>query len=595
MRPRQIILRSDLPVGDLVLLTAAVRDLHFTHPGRFLTDIRTGCHGLWRHNPLLVPLREKDPGVRIVDCDFSLVDWSNTLPRHALNAFPDFLSGHLGARFRPVLFHGDVYLSDHERRAPSAVARRAGRPVPFWLLAAGGKQDFTIKWWHTPGWQAVVEALRDRVLFVQVGAPGDHHPRLDGVLDLRGRTTLRELIVLMHHAQGVLCPITSLMHLAAAVETRPGRPKLRPCVVVAGGREPAHWEAYPGHRFLDNVGALPCCAHGACWKSRTFPAGDRDELDETRWLCADVRNAVPRCMELLRPETVVAAMESYFYDGAHRFLRPAEAAAARPLLTHSRPARRRPARPTAAAPPEVTLCVLTCGDHLRLIRRCLRSLWRHAPRDAYRLVVGANGVSAPVLKWLERMRQAGRIDRLLVSPMDLSKCPMMARMLAEVRTPYVWWLDDDSSFKAPGTLEFWLTAARGSPPGVVLWGDRVLPAAGWLEAPGTDWPAWIRAARWYRGRPLPLRRRGAWLADWWFPAGGAWLARMDALRAIGWPDARLRIMLEDVIMGEALRQQGWRMANIGSLTRVDNYEPSRGEDRAESLRAELAAKLPADV
>lgn len=592
MRPRRIILRCGLPVGDLVLLTAAVRDLHLSHPGRFLTDVRTGCPDLWRHNFLLTPLRADADGAETVDCDdFPLINWSGTLPRHALNTFPDFLSRRLRAPFRPLFFHGDVHLSARERRAPSRVAQIVGRPLPFWLLAAGGKRDYTIKWWHAPGWLAVVEALRDRVLFVQVGAAADLHPALEGVLDLRGRTTLRELIVLMHHAQGVLCPVTSLMHLAAAVETRPGRPRLRPCVVVAGGREPAHWEAYPGHRFLDNVGALPCCADTACWRSRTLPLGDGDPHDEPRRLCADARNAVPRCMELIRPEAVVAAVEGFFADGLHRVLRPDEAAAARPWLARARRPRRRPA-PAPAAAPEITFCVLTCGDHLRLVRRCLRSLWRHAPAGAYRLVVGANGVAAPVLAWLERMRRAGRIDRLLVSPVDLSKCPMMARMLGEVRTRYVWWLDDDASFKRPGTFELWHAVARNSPARVALWGDRVQPAADVLDGPGADWPAWIRAARWYRGRPLPLRRHGRWLPGWWFPAGGCWLARMDALRALGWPDPRLRIMLEDVIMGEALRQHGWRMTDLAGLGRIMNHAPSRGEDRAESRRLELAAALP---
>ena len=45
------------------------------------------------------------------------------------------------------------------------------------------------------------------------------------VLDLRGKTDLRQLIRLVYHAQGVLCPVTLAMHLAAAVEV--GFPILR--------------------------------------------------------------------------------------------------------------------------------------------------------------------------------------------------------------------------------------------------------------------------------------------------------------------------------------------------------------------------------
>ena len=36
---RKIILDCDLSLGDIVMLTAAVRDLHASYPGRFMTDV----------------------------------------------------------------------------------------------------------------------------------------------------------------------------------------------------------------------------------------------------------------------------------------------------------------------------------------------------------------------------------------------------------------------------------------------------------------------------------------------------------------------------------------------------------------------------
>ena len=119
-----------------------------------------------------------------------------------------------------------------------------------------------------PAAASVVERFAGRILFVQVGEAGHHHPALRGVLDLRGKTTLRQLVRLVHHAQGVLGPVTLLMHLAAAVEVGPGMPRNRPYVVVAGGREPAQWEAYPHHQYIHMNGALRCCDHGGCWKPR---------------------------------------------------------------------------------------------------------------------------------------------------------------------------------------------------------------------------------------------------------------------------------------------------------------------------------------
>ena len=66
------------------------------------------------------------------------------------------------------------------------------------------------------------------------------------------------------------------------VQARP--PKHRPCVVIAGGREPAHWEMYPHHQYISNNGTLSCCQEGGCWKSRCQTVGDRDPKD-THELC----------------------------------------------------------------------------------------------------------------------------------------------------------------------------------------------------------------------------------------------------------------------------------------------------------------------
>jgi ADP-heptose:LPS heptosyltransferase len=192
--------------------------------------------------------------------------------------------------------------------------------VPFWVVVAGGKYDFTIKWWEVARYQQVIDHFRGRILFVQVGEEGHYHPPLRGVLDLRGKTDLRQLVRLVYHSQGVLCPVTSLMHLAAAVETKEPANGLRPCVVIAGGREPAHWEAYPGHQFLHRIGALSCCARGGCWRSRTVPLGDGDLKDGIDQTCQQVSNALPKCMDLITASDAIRAIESYFESGYISYL-----------------------------------------------------------------------------------------------------------------------------------------------------------------------------------------------------------------------------------------------------------------------------------
>jgi hypothetical protein len=95
------------------------------------------------------------------------------------------------------------------------------------------------------------------------------------------------------------------MHLAAAVPLPEGRKRLRHCVVIAGGREPAHWEQYPGHHYLHTIGQLDCCAAGGCWKSRTVPLGDGSPLDKPESLCRDVTpHGLPRCMDMISSDRV---------------------------------------------------------------------------------------------------------------------------------------------------------------------------------------------------------------------------------------------------------------------------------------------------
>ena len=307
---QKLLLSSFQSPGDLVMLTAAVRDLHTCYPNRFLTDVRTGSPELWENNPYLTPIEVDDPDAELIECQYPLIHFSNERPVHFVHGYIDFLNKRLGLRIRLTSLKGDIHLSAVERASPSPVEQITGANQPYWIIVAGGKFDYTIKWWQIRRWQAVVDHFRDKILFVQVGERHHYHPPLRGVMDLRGKTSLRELIRLVYHAEGVLCPVTLLMHLAAAVECKPGGPSNRGCVVVAGGREPVSWEAYPSHAFIHTIGKLPCCETGGCWRSRSVPLGDGDEKDRPEHLCVDVVNNLPRCMHMITPEHVVQAVES---------------------------------------------------------------------------------------------------------------------------------------------------------------------------------------------------------------------------------------------------------------------------------------------
>lgn len=310
------------------MLTAAVRDLHRCYPSSFVTDVRTFCPELWENNPYVTPLSQNDSDVECIDCTYPLISSANVAPYHCLHGFIEFFNQRLNLAIKPTLFKGDIHLSPKEKAWYSQVHEVTREDIPFWIICAGGKYDITIKWWDIHRYQEVVDHFRGRVQFVQVGQDGHHHPKLNGVIDLRGQTNLRELVRLVYHSQGVLCSVTSLMHLAAAVEVKNKVKARRPCVVVAGGREPAHWEAYPGHQFIHTVGALPCCRFGGCWRDRTVPLRDGDSRDRKDSLCLDVHGTLPRCMDWITPAEVIRRIEMFFRGGQCRYLSLREHAAA---------------------------------------------------------------------------------------------------------------------------------------------------------------------------------------------------------------------------------------------------------------------------
>jgi ADP-heptose:LPS heptosyltransferase len=325
----KLILKNHFSPGDVVMLTAAVRDLHLNYPGRFLTDVRTACPDIWDHNPYITKIRDDDPEAKVVNCDCKLINQSNRAPVHYVQAFVDSLNRALRLNIQSKAFKGDIHLSSREKSWHSQVHEVTGGDIPYWIIVSGGKFDATTKWWDPKRFQEVVDHFAGRIQFVQVGEWGHWHPRLEGVIDLRGQTTLRELIRLVYHAQGVLCGVTGLMHLAAAIESKPGYPPHRACVVIAGAREPVNWEAYPHHQYIHRNGALSCSLSGGCWKDRVHPLGDGDPRDKSGHLCLQPVGKLPRCQAMIAPHEVIGRIETFFEGGALPYLLPSEIRMAR--------------------------------------------------------------------------------------------------------------------------------------------------------------------------------------------------------------------------------------------------------------------------
>ena len=332
-RPIRLHIRQHQSPGDILMLSAAVRDLHEQYPALFLTDIDTSAGALFESSKYHTPLDRSAPGLFVIQAEYPLVHQCNEGPWHFVQAFHKDLETKLGLPISPTKMWGHVELSDEEKGWYSQIHEIIGVDLPYWIIDAGCKSDYTCKLWEVQRYQEVVNRLPE-LLFVQVGVTekkiehengrveykdkGHIHIPLQGdnVINLLDKTDMRQFVRLMYHACGVITPVSFPMHLAAAVEMKDVyKRKTRPCIVIAGGREPSQWEAYGNHQFLHTCGQLDCCDNGGCWKSRIIPLND-GEKDKDESLCLNPVEAasgqiIPKCMDMITVDEVVMHVRRY--------------------------------------------------------------------------------------------------------------------------------------------------------------------------------------------------------------------------------------------------------------------------------------------
>ncbi len=302
--------------GDIIMLTAAVRDIKAAFP-EIRINVETTCQELWFNNPHIDPTIRRDEADAWIYAEYPDIHRSNDGAYHFGHAFRHYLADMLGIRVPQGAIRGEVFVSPTEAERFGARLRAEGLPESgFWLVDAGIKSDYTAKGWELERWQKVVDLTSDAVTWIQIGAAEHRHPALARVIDWRGRTTTRDLVLLMHRAGGVITPVSFPMHLAAATPMFGQSPKRRrPCIVLAGGREPPSWVSYNEQRYVHTCGALPCCDGGGCWKSRVTPLGDGDAKDSS--LCSHLVSSrltgrpLQKCMDMITPERIAALVREY--------------------------------------------------------------------------------------------------------------------------------------------------------------------------------------------------------------------------------------------------------------------------------------------
>ena len=273
---------------DELLLTGAVRDIQDKLQSTFLFDIKTNYPAIWDNNPYVFKNPTKSLGVYKIIPDITNSDF-----RHRATSYASSFNKLVRHKIEPSSLRGEIYLSKEEIDAVS-FAKTAPFAQNFisekyWIISTGdvGYQ------WEIDRYQKVVDYFREKITFVQVGKMGI---KLNGVVDVIGKTNLRQLINVMYHANGVLCHPSFLSHLAAAVPVKEGDKCPRACVVIGGGKYSQIYEHVPGQCFLSSVGLLYCCETGGCWKSECVNKTEK---------------GIPKCLDMIRFDDIIREIEKF--------------------------------------------------------------------------------------------------------------------------------------------------------------------------------------------------------------------------------------------------------------------------------------------
>lgn len=294
---RRIVLNQRQSPGDILTMTRAVADFKASYPD-YEIDVHSPCPEIWENNPHLTKLDSRDKGVESYNISYDEINQSGWSGEHFTDAFRHDIEKKAKVSIKKTGIKPELWLSEDEKHWINQVETEFGWHGPFWVLNAGYKPDNELKYY--PHWQKVVDLFNKKhgkkVKIVQIGHGDHHHPDLEGVYNLIGKTDTRQLIRLAWWASGSIGPLSFQFVMSGAFE--------QPHVVVAGGKEGVRWHIYPHGRYIYTNGALPCCSWDGCWKGGALGK------------CENLVHGVPKCFAIIKPSTIFDAMDMYYKGGA---------------------------------------------------------------------------------------------------------------------------------------------------------------------------------------------------------------------------------------------------------------------------------------
>lgn len=296
---KKLIFKQLQSPGDLIVLTSALRNLNLCYPKEYYScvwsyypEVFSNLYNVCSYFPKKQELLNSE---KIINLDYgAYLHKCRKEGKHFSDCFVDILNDKLNLSIENKCSLPELYLNKIEIDGIISKLKELNCfDNPYWLLNAGIKNDIPLKGWPVIYYQELVNSLNSSIFkhinIIQVGSSNDVHPQLNGVINLVGKTTLRELFALTFFASGVITGVSMLHHIAAAFNVK--------TVTIAGGREEPSWEDYCLYtqKYLHTIGDSDCCIDGGCWKKT------QDE-------CNFVKKGFAQCMWNVLPEHVFSAI-----------------------------------------------------------------------------------------------------------------------------------------------------------------------------------------------------------------------------------------------------------------------------------------------
>jgi hypothetical protein len=225
---------------------------------------------------------------------------------------------------------------------------------------------------------------------------------------------------------------------------------------------------------------------------------------------------------------------------------------------------------------KLTVCVLCYGDYFWTQRACLDGILKTIPSDKLDLRITCNACSTQVLEYVRTLSPTA----LYINEGNIFKYPAMRQMFWDpdhpITTNYVAWFDDNTWVKHLNWLNILADDIHRQSQQVGAYGPRSYRTFKLHQE--KDPRGWFQQSSWYRGKdfrskhgsPIPNGDTIHFCSDWFF------VVSAEAIRQCDIPDRRLLQKGGDIVIGEQLYQNGYKIKDFNSAKNLV-FTPPAGQ------------------